>query len=149
MKNFTSFALVCATFVLSSLLTSCDKDENAATKSKEQLIVGTWEINRIQLKVFYGGFFTKDTILKQNPRPKNYVNFGAGGEFAYKWNLEALDAGTFQFKGADSIITTAIPDAHRFKLLTLTEDLLTLKNTYSNEPLFPGATVEKYHTLIR
>lgn len=149
MKSFTSFALVCATFFITGLFTSCEKDETAATKSKEQLIVGTWEINRIQLKIYYGGVFTRDTILKQNPRPKNYVTFGASGEFAYKWNLETLDAGSFQFKGADSIITTAIPDAHRFKLLTLTEDLLTLKNTYSNEPLFPGATVEKFHTLIR
>jgi hypothetical protein len=149
MKSFTSLAFLCASFLITSVFTSCEKDEAAATKSKEQLIVGTWEINRIQLKVFYGGVFTRDTILKQNPRPKNYITFGAAGEFAYKWNLEALDAGSFQFKGADSIITTAIPDAHRFKLLTLTDDLLTLKNTYSNEPLFPGATVEKYHTLIR
>jgi hypothetical protein len=149
MKKSTLVIVFCTILLSGSTLTSCDKDENAPTRSKEQLIVGTWEINRLQLKVFYNGVFTRDTILKQNPRPKNYVNFGAGGEFAYKWNLEALDAGTFQFKGADSIITNAIPDAHRFKLLTLTEDLLTLKNTYSNEPLFPGATVEKYHTLIR
>jgi hypothetical protein len=149
MKSFTLFALLCASFFITSLFTSCEKDETAATKSKEQLIVGTWEINRIQLKVYYGGVFTRDTILRQNPRPKNYVVFGGAGNFEYKWNLEATDKGTYQFKGADSIVTNAIPDAHCFKLLTLTEDLLTLKNTYSNEPLFPGATVEKFHTLIR
>jgi hypothetical protein len=149
MKNFTPLTILCALLLSASLFSSCDKDENAATRSKEQLIVGTWEINRIQLRVYQGGAFVKDTILKQNPRPKNYVMFGSGGNFEYKWNLEATDKGTYQFKGADSVITNAIPDAHRFKLLTLTEDLLTLKTTCTDEPMFTGSIVEKYYTLIR
>ena len=147
MKNFTSFAVFCA-LVLLSTLSSCTKDETA-TKPKEQLIVGNWEINRIQLRVYYGGIFAKDTILAQSPRPKNYVNFGASGEFAYKFNSETLNTGTFQFKGADSVIADSKPNAKRFKLLTLTNDLLTLKNTNSNDPMFPGAMVDTYHTLIR
>ena len=148
MKNYTLLVAISAITLCFATLTSCEKDETT-TKSKEQLIVGNWEINRIQLRVFYGGVFAKDTILKQNPRPKNFVNFGAAGSFNYKWNSDTEDVGTFQFKGVDSVVTDTKPDGHRYKLLTLTEDLLTLKNTYSNEPLYPGATVEKYHTLIR
>jgi hypothetical protein len=148
MKNFTCHALLCAALFTSIFLTSCDKDD-PATRPKEQLIVGAWEINRIQLKVFYGGVFTKDTILKQNPRPTNYVQFDANGAFAYKWNLNPTDLGTYQFKGSDSVITNAIPNAYRWKILTMTEDIFTMMNTTTNEPLYPGATVERYHTLVR
>ncbi|MBL0146730.1 MAG: hypothetical protein IPP48_14365 [Chitinophagaceae bacterium] len=148
MKNFTSLALLCAVVCTSTLLISCDKAD-PTTRPKEQLIVGNWEIGRIQLKVFYGGVFVKDTILKQAPRPKNYANFDANGGFAYKWNLNAADIGTYQFKGTDSVITNAIPNAYRWKMLTLTEDIFTVMNTTTNEPLYPGATVERYHTFIR
>ncbi|MBP6430581.1 MAG: hypothetical protein KA319_02355 [Ferruginibacter sp.] len=149
MKKSTLLLFFCCIVLFLSTLSSCEKDESIATRSKDQLIVGNWEINRIQLKIFQGGVFVKDTILKQNPRPKNYVMFGSGGNFEYKWNLEATDKGTYQLKGADSIITNAIPDAHRFKLLMLTEDLLTLKTTCTDEPMFTGSVVEKYYTLIR
>jgi hypothetical protein len=148
MKNHTSLIVFCAISLCFSSLSSCKKD-NTTTLPKEQLIVGNWEINRIQLRVYYGGVFAKDTILAQSPRPKNYVNFGSGGSFNYKWNLDTEDVGTYQFKGVDSVITNAKPDEHRYKLLTLTDKLLTLKNTCNNDPNFPGATVECYHTLIK
>jgi hypothetical protein len=148
MKNYTSLIAIYAISLCFASLTSCKK-ENTTTLSKEQLIVGNWEINRIQLRVYYGGVFAKDTILAQSPRPKNYVNFGSGGSFAYKWNLDTEDVGTYQFKGVDSVITNAKPDEHRYKLLTLTDKLLTLKNTCNDDPNFPGATVECYHTLIK
>ncbi len=148
MKNCTRLIVFCAILLCFNTLCSCKKDE-VISKSKEELIVGNWEINRIQLRVYYGGVFAKDTILRQSPRPKNYVTFGANGSYNYKWNSETEDVGTYQLKGVDSVITNAKPDEHRYKLLTLTNDLLTLKNTSTNNPIFPGATVETYHTLIK
>jgi hypothetical protein len=148
MKNSTLFNVFCAGLCVIGSLASCQKDDTT-TLPKEQLIQGNWEINRIQLKVYYAGVLTKDTILAQSPRPKNFVNFGANKSFNYKWNTDTEDVGTYELKGADSIITNAKPDEHRYKLLTLVPKLLTLKNTCNNHPLFPGATVECFHTLIK
>ena len=149
MKNLAPVAAAFAGLLFwCIILTSCSKTTDSSTIPKEQLIVGNWNINRIQLKLFYGGTFYKDTILPQTPMPVNYVKFDAAGNFEYKFNTSVADVGTYQFKGTDSVISTAAAKTYRWKILTLTDVLFTVMNTSTN-PSFPGATVEAYQTLVK
>ena len=91
-------------FLMSILVSSCSKSTDTATAPKEQVVVGRWNINRMQLRIYYGGVFSKDTIVAQTPMPENFIQFDAAGNFQYRFNTTAIDAGTYQFKGADSII---------------------------------------------
>jgi hypothetical protein len=149
MKNKFTLSIFCITLVLSTLLFSCKKEDTSPTKSKEELILGSWSINRIQLRLFYGGVFVKDTILKQSPKPTNYVLFETSGNFEYRLNVKTAEKGTYQFVGTDSVIGNVLPNAYRWKMLTLTEDLFTVRSTSSNDPAFPGATVERYQTFVQ
>lgn len=128
--------------------TSCKKEENKdAGKPKEQLVARKWSINRIQLRLYSGTTFVKDTIIKQTPHPTNIVSLGADGSFEYRFNTTASDMGTYVWKGADSIIATSSPNAYRWKLLTLTSELFTVVST-GTDPAFPGYKVERYQTFV-
>ena len=135
-------------FITGLLLSSCKKTEDTSTVPKEQLVIGKWNINRMQLKLFYGGVFLKDTIIQQTPHPENFVQFQAGGGFEYRFNTTTSDFGTYQFVGADSVIANVTTKTYRWKMLTLTNQLFTVMNT-STDPGFPGATVEFYQTLVK
>ena len=118
-------------------------------KPKEQQVVGTWSINRIQLRLYYSGIFYKDTIIPQIALPTNFVSFDATNNFQYCFNSAAIDNGAYQFIGADSLISTTPSNIYRWKMLTLTDVLFTVMSTSTNDPAFPGAKVETYQTFVR
>ena len=149
MKNpWPPVMILTGLFITGILLSSCKKTEDTSTVPKEQLVIGKWNINRMQLKLFYGGVFFKDTIIPQTPHPENFVQFQAGGGFEYRFNTTASDFGTYQFVGADSVISNVTTKTYRWKMLTLTNQLFTVMNT-STDSAFPGATVEVYQTLVK
>lgn len=151
MKTYrSSTAFFTCALLLCLVNISCKKTENQDEgKSKEQLIARKWDINRIQLRLYNGSTFVKDTILRNTPKPKNFVTLGSDGSFQYCFNKATSDLGTYAFKGADSIITTSAPTAYRWKLLTLTSQLFTVVSTSSSDPDFPGYNkVERYQTFV-
>lgn len=149
MKNpFRPLVIIAGLFSILLISDSCAKPDHSADLPKEQQVVGTWSINRIQLRIYSGGVFIKDTILKQTPHPTNYVKFESGGNFEYRFNTYTTDAGTYQFVGADSVVSSSIPQNYRWKMLTLTNVLFTVVST-GTDPAYPGATVERYQTFVR
>jgi uncharacterized membrane protein len=151
MKNLTTLAVLFVSIVtLSCFISSCGKKDAAATnKPKEEGVIGSWWINRIQQKIYYNGTFYKDTIIPQTAKPKNFVQFDATKDFLYCFNSTVINTGNYQFKGADSIISTTPAAIYRWKLLTLTDVLFTVMSTSTNNPSYPGAKVETYQTFIR
>lgn len=148
MKNFTSSVIVLtAIFIGSSFLQSCNK-ENGATGSIDQNIVGHWNINRMQLRLYYNGVFSKDTIIKQTPKPENFVDVAAGGGFEYRFNTTTSDVGTYELLHGDSLISYTPNKVYRWKILTALPVLFTAMTT-GTDPAFPGATVETYYTLVK
>ncbi|HRI23948.1 MAG TPA: hypothetical protein PLZ45_04705 [Ferruginibacter sp.] len=149
MKTFFSALFVTAgLFSVVLVSNSCSKPDHSADLPKEQQVVGDWWINRIQLRIYQGGVFLKDTILKQTPHPRNYVQFDADGSFRYQFNTYSPDAGTYRFAGADSLISTSAPQNYRWKMLTLTNVLFTVVSK-GTDPAYPGAVVERYQTFVR
>jgi hypothetical protein len=148
MKTPFTAILIAGLFSVSAILSSCAKPDHSADLPKEQQVVGKWSINRIQLKIYSGGVFIKDTIVKQTPKPVNFVSFDANGGFEYRFNTTTSDIGTYSFTGSDSVISSSLPNIYRWKMLTLTKVLFTVVNT-TTDPAYPGAIVEKYHTFVR
>jgi hypothetical protein len=149
MKNLVAVSVLFVNIVLvSCFFASCAKPDTSSNKPKEEQIVGSWSINRIQLKLYYGGIFYKDTIIPQTPKPTNFVQFDAGGSFQYCFNSTTADAGIYQFIGTDSLISNTSTNIYRWKMLTLTDVLFTVMNT-STDPAYPGASVETYQTFVR
>lgn len=149
MKKFYSTLLLTAGLLSVIIVSnSCAKADHSADLPKEQQVVGTWWINRIQLRIYQGGVFLKDTIIKQTPHPTNYVKFDANGAFEYRFNTYTTDAGSYQFSGADSVIANSTPQNYRWKMLTLTNVLFTVVSK-GTDPAYPGAVVERYQTFIR
>lgn len=150
MKNLiTASVLFIGIVILSCFASSCAKPDTSSDKPKEQQIVGQWYIARIQLRIYYGNIFYKDTIINRDPKPKNFVQFDASNSFQYCFNSPIIDNGTYLFKGADSLIATTPSKIYHWKTLTLTADLFTVVNTSTNDPAFPGAKVETYQTFAR
>lgn len=149
MKTYVPVAILFAgLFLISITNSSCSKITDSSGVPKEQLIIGHWNINRVQLRLYYSGVFAKDTILKQTPMPENYVSFAAGGNFEYRFNKPTADVGTYQFVGTDSVISNVTSKVYKWKMLTLTDVLFTVMNT-STDPAYPGATVETYQTFVK
>lgn len=150
MKNLTTLAVIFISIVtLSCFISSCGKKETASNKPKEEAVIGSWWINRIQLKIYYNGTFYKDTIIPQTAKPKNFVQFDAPNDFLYCFNSTVINSGTYQFKGTDSLISTTPSAIYRWKMLTITDLLFTVMSTSTNDPSYPGAKVETYQTFIR
>lgn len=147
-KIFTLLPLAALLLFTSLTNFTCSKTD-AVVKSDKELATGHWNINRIQWKVFYNGIFTRDTILKQSPKPENYVQFDANGAFKYQFNTSTPETGTYAWTGTDLIQISTTHLNFTWKKLTLISDgLFTLmRNTTS--PVFPGATIEEYHTLVK
>jgi hypothetical protein len=150
MKNlYPTTLLLVGTIIASCIIASCAKKDTSSDKPKEQQVVGEWNINRVELNIYYSGNIIKDTIVKQNYLP-NYVQFDANNAFQYKLSVPTANVGTYQFKGTDSIICTTPSQIYRWKMLTLTDVLFTVMNTSTNDPAFPGAIkVETYQTFVR
>lgn len=144
----TAVLLIAGLFSISVFNNSCAKPDHSADLPKEQQVVGKWSINRIQLKIYSGTVFLTDTIIKQSPRPENFVTFGANGNFEYRFNSTTSDMGTYSFAGIDSVVSVSSPNNYRWKMLTLTKDLFTVVNI-TTHPSYPGAIVEKYQTFVR
>lgn len=150
MKNLiTASVLFIGIVIFSCFASSCTKPDTSSDKPREQQVVGQWFIERVQLRIYYGNVFFKDTIYYRNPKPKNFVQFDANNSFQYCFNSAIIDNGTYLFKGADSLIATTPSKIYRWKTLTLTDDIFTVVNTSSNDPLYPGAKVETYQTFAR
>ena len=145
--NFTSIILIAGLFALSVFTNSCAKADHSADKPKEQLVLGKWFINRIQLKIYSGSTFLKDTILNQTVFP-NIVTFDANGGFQYKFNSTTPDVGTYSFTGITSLVTNSAPKSYNWSMLTLTDVLFTVVSKGS-DPAFPGMFVERYQTFVR
>jgi len=145
---FTPFLVIAGLFSLSVISNSCAKPDHSADLPKEQQVVGKWNINRIQLKIYSGNVFLKDTIIPQTPKPENFVSFDEEGGFEYRFNSTTSDLGLYQFVGADSVVSNSIPKAYRWKMLTLTDVLFTVVSK-GTDPSFPGTTVERYQTFVR
>lgn len=148
MKTTFSTLLLVGSILSVFTLQSCAKADHSADLPKEQQVVGKWSINRIQLKVFINGSFVKDTILKQTPKPENFVRFDAGGGFEYRFNTTSSDLGTYEFAGGGALIANASPTSYNWKMLTLTNVLFTVVSKGA-DPNFPGAIVERYETFVR
>ena len=118
-------------------------------KPKEEQSIGQWNINRIQLRIYYNNVFSKDTIVPQKYLPKNFVQFDAPDAFQYCFSSTTINSGTYQWKGTDSLIATTPSKIYRWKMLTLTDVLFTVMSTSTNDPAFPGAKVETYQTFVR
>jgi hypothetical protein len=150
MKNLYSATLLFVGIVIASCFTtSCTKPDTSSDKPKEELVLGYWAIQRVQLKIYYNNVFFKDTIPKQNSVPKNYVQFDPGKDFQYLLSAPVANQGTYEFKGADSLIATTPSKIYRWKMLTLTDLLFTVMSTSTNDPAYPGAKVETYQTFVR
>jgi hypothetical protein len=149
MKTTFTAILIAGLFSVSGILSSCAKPDHSADLPKEQQIVGEWFINRIELNVYNGSALIIDTILKQTPKPKNLVKFDTGGGFEFRFNTTTSNIGTYQFVGSDSIVSVTPAITYRWKMLTLTKVLLTAKSTSTNNPAYPGSTVETYYTFVR
>jgi len=145
--TFTSLLLISGLFCMTLMTNSCAKPDHSADAPKEQLVVGKWFINRVQLKLYSGNTFVKDTILKLSQWP-NIVTFGADGAFEYKLNSPTADKGTYEFAAAGALVTNSIPRSYNWTTLTLTKDLFTVVNK-GTDPAFPGYNVERYQTFIR
>lgn len=149
MKNYTPVVIVFSVlFLLTISSISCSKKEDGAGLTQDQLITGHWNINRIQLRLYYNGVFAKDTILKQTPQPENYVSFASGGAFEYRFNTNSSDIGSYEIVHGDSVISNASGKIYKWKILTVTPVLFTAMTT-GTDPAFPGAVVERYHTLVK
>ena len=149
MKNVYQALLLFVGLISIAVLTdSCGKAEKP-TLPKEQAVVGQWGINRVQLRLYSGSTFIKDTILPKTPKPKNYVVFAENGDFEFKFNSATSNTGTYAFAGTDSIIGTTGPKIYKWKMLTITPILFTTVSTSTNDPAFPGMKVETYYTLTR
>jgi len=146
--SYTSIVLLAGLFSVSIITNSCAKTDHSSDLPKEQQVVGYWSINRIQLKIFTGGVFIKDTIVTQTPHPVNFVTFDAGGNIEYKFNTYTSDIGTYQFIGADSMISNTNTQIYRWKMLTLTNKLFTVV-TNTTDPAYPGSVIERYQTFVR
>ena len=150
MKNLiTASVLFTGIVLLSCFSSSCAKPDTSSDKPKEQQVLGQWYIERVKLKIYYSNVFFKDTIIYRAPKPKNFVQFDANSSFQYCFNSYTIDAGTYQFVGAESLIATTPSKIYRWKTLTLTADIFTVVNTSTNDPAFPGAKVETYQTFAR
>lgn len=145
---YAALLLIAGLFSVSVITNSCAKADHSADLPKEQQVVGKWNINRIQLKIYSGGVFIMDTIVKQTFHPENFVKFDANGGFEYRFNNNYSDLGTYSFVGPDSIVSTSAPSTYRWKMLTLTTKLFTVVNV-TTDPAYPGAVVEKYQTFVR
>ena len=148
MKHLIAGSVLCTAIIC--LFASCAKVDNGGEgQPKETLVLGTWSINRIQQKIYYNGVFNKDTIVKQKALPKNYVQFDGSTDFYYSFNSATINSGSYQFKGADSIISVTPAKTYRWKMLTLTDALFTVMSTSTSDPAYPGAKVETYQTFVR
>ncbi|MBK6634818.1 MAG: hypothetical protein IPG38_11325 [Chitinophagaceae bacterium] len=146
--TYTSLLIIAGLFSVIFLFNACAKPDNSAILPKEQQVVGTWSINRIQLKIYINGTFMMDTILKQTPNPVNYVSFDANGGFEYKFNTASADVGSYEFAGGGALITNSTPRSYNWTTLTLTNKLFTVVSK-EPDPAFPGALVERYQTFVR
>ncbi len=146
--TYTVLLLVACLFSLSTFINSCSKADTSINLPKEQLVVGKWVINRVQLKIFQNGVFVKDTIIKSTPKPENMVKFGADGSFEYKLNSVTSDLGTYEFAGSGKLVTNSSPKSYNWTMITLTDVLFTLVSK-GPDPAFPGTYVERYQTFTR
>jgi hypothetical protein len=146
--TYTRILLTAVLFSLSTLINSCAKKDTSVSLPKDQAVVGKWVINRVQLKIFQGGVFVKDTIIKSTPKPENMVKFEANGGFEYKLNSTTSDLGTYEFVGASGLVTNSTPHSFNWTILTLTDVLFTAVSKGA-DPAFPGAYVERYQTFTR
>lgn len=145
--TYTYMLFIAGLFSFSIFINSCAKDPST-NLPKEQLVVGKWVINRVQLKVFQNGVFVQDTIIKSTPKPENFVRFDANGGFEYKLNSTTSDLGTYEFAGAGIMVTNSSPKSYNWTMITLTDVLFTLVSKGA-DPAFPGAYVERYQTFTR
>jgi hypothetical protein len=146
--TYNSLLIIAGLFSFIILFTACEKADKSAILPKEQQVVGKWSINRIQLRIYVGGSFIMDTILKQTPNPVNYVSFDANGGFEYKFNTATPDVGSYEFAGGGALITNSNPRSYNWTMLTLTNVLFTVVSK-GPDPAFPGALVERYQTFVR
>ncbi len=127
---------------------SCKKGDSAVARSKEELIVGKWSINRVQVKGYLSGALVADSVLPNTPKPENFAKFDGAGNIEYRFNKATSDFGTYIFKGQDSIHATIAGVLYRWKNLLLTETNMNVVNV-SPYPAIPGATAETYQTFVR
>ncbi len=146
--TYTTFILLIILFTVTVFTGGCAKADTSGGLPKEEMVVGEWVINRVQLKIFQNGVFVKDTIIKSTPKPKNFVRFGADESFEYKLNSTTSDIGTYEFAGAGTLVTNSSPKSYDWTMITLTDVLFTLVSKGS-DPAFPGAYVERYQTFTR
>ncbi len=148
MKKFYPLLTGIACITLLTVITSCKGGDPAIARPKEDLIVGKWSINRIQLKVYYSGALAKDSLVPQRPVPENYVIFNANRTMEYRFNKTTSDFGTYSFVGTDSIYAIIEGTTYKWKNLLLTETNFNVLNT-TTSPSFPGATLDAYQTFVR
>lgn len=146
-KRFTLIPAGVLIIFISFYNISCNKTTESL-KPKEELILGRWSINRVQLRIYNNGVFTRDSIIPL-VKQDNYVVFGTtNGSFAYRFNTSGPENGTYQWSGSDSVLISSSKGNYSWKKLTLTDVLFTVMNK-TTDPSLPGATIEVYQTFVR
>jgi hypothetical protein len=146
MKSIIALASILS--ISSLLFTLGCKKSNVENGTKETLILGKWNIVKIELNIYNNTTLLKDSVLPYTPQPANYVIFNANGTLEYKFNKPTTDLGTYQFVGSDSVYATIGGSLYKWKNLLLTTQLFNVKNTQSYQPL-PGTIVHTYQSFAR
>lgn len=148
MKSFTPVIVLAAIISFITILSGCGKSTPDVNKPIEAT-EGKWLIARIQMRIYYSGVFNKDTIVPPKIQGENSLFLEPTKVFKYRYNSTIIDTGTYAYVGSDSVVAVTSTKTYRWKMLTLTDLLFTTRSTSTNDPAFPGATVETYYTFIR
>lgn len=144
-----SISRLAATLILTSLLyTFGCKKSTVENGTKETLILGKWNIVKVELNIYSNTTLLKDSVLPYKPQPSNYVTFNADGTLEYRFNKPSIDRGTYQFIGNDSVYATIEGTLYKWEKLLLTTQIFNVKNTQSYQPM-PGTTVNTFQTFAR
>jgi hypothetical protein len=138
--------------LIAALFTSCKKDAIDNTPASDQ-IKGTWKIHTIQARVYNGTQTNVEQIFdvyNGYDTPNEIITFGANNAFLYSTRgLATPMVGTYAIDSANNITTTTSPRSFNFAVITAAPTLLTLSETFTNYPGYPGKIVVEYHTLRR
>jgi hypothetical protein len=148
MKKMFTLCGIAAVLCSIAFVSSCKKSDPAVARPKEQLIVGKWSINRVQMKGYTGGALIKDSTIPNKPLPENFVKFDAAGGVEYRFNKATSDFGTYSFTGTDYVTAVIAGVTYQWKNLLLTETNFNVVNT-TPHPSLPGSTLETYQVFVR
>lgn len=144
MRNTLILILFLFSFVLLGL--NCKKGETVSINPS--LIVGKWYIHHIYLRSYFNQAFVRDSTLKNDPHPENYVQFNSNGTLQYKFNKTTPDTGRYEFHGTDSVYSLINNVSYKWKVDLLIKTNFNVQTTNKDYPM-PGFYTETYQSFTR